>query len=53
MIKVLSNNEILSHLYEKIFYRRTMGGKMVSSVKNGKEGGLPKINFNLSYEKNK
>ena len=53
MIKILSNNEILSYLYDKIFYKRNLSNHLVSSVKHEKDGCLPRISFNLAYEKGK
>ena len=52
MIKVLSNNEILSYLYDRIFQKQKMmyHHKAVrrESIVQPKPK-LPKLNFNLSY----
>ena len=47
MIKVLSNNEILSHLYNRIFNKQPIA----STDATVRDEKLPKINFNLTYEK--
>ena len=56
LIKVLSNDEILSFLHQRIFNKNSSGNE---NKKQEERGGveflrgdkLPKINFNLSYEK--
>ena len=50
MIKILSNNELLSYLYDKIFYKRNIGNyQFKDDFKSVKNGVLPKISFNLMY----
>ena len=49
MIKVLSNNEILSYLYDRIFSKRSAAEKTTQASQREKEEKLPKINFNLRY----
>lgn len=53
MIKILSNNEIISYLHQRIFHKpKNNDSHSTEAQLNTEEriqGKLPRINFNLSY----
>lgn len=54
MIKILSNNEILSYLHQRIFHKQknhtdSHSTEAQLNTEEKVQDKLPKINFNLSY----
>jgi hypothetical protein len=53
MIKVLSNNDIISYLYDRIFHKNKMNQQTAQLERTEDGKRLPRLSFNISYQNQK